>query len=391
MCWRIIGFDNFEVVAFKQFVVMEVGMIDNMEEIIFEDVERQIDVEIPHDVRKLTTQAYDKSVSDVVRMISEKELILDPDYQRNYVWDNKKASKLIESIILNVPIPVIYVSEEQDSSWSVIDGLQRLNSLKRFFDGKFKLSGLEILYELNKCDYKTLPSKSLRMLKNGLLRIIMVTSDSNDDIKYDIFMRLNTGSVHLNEQELRNCLYRGKLNTFLLEKSKNPKWLEMLGLQEPHKRMSDRELLLRFIALGTSWNRVEKKVIGYRGNMKSFLNSFMKQHQNDVANLNYYKTLCEDTIDKVYEIYGELAFRRLNEDGSVTPVNRAIMDAVLISSIPYSLDKLKGKKKEILERFFNDLNRNSDFRGSTLNSTSDTKVLNFRISYWCEVIDDLMQ
>ena len=137
MCGRIIGFDNFDVVAFKQFVVMEVGMIDNMEEIIFEDVERQVDVEIPHDVRKLTTQAYDKSVSDVVRMISEKELILDPDYQRNYVWDNKKASKLIESIILNVPIPVIYVSEEQDSSWSVIDGLQRLNSLKRFFDGKF--------------------------------------------------------------------------------------------------------------------------------------------------------------------------------------------------------------------------------------------------------------
>ena len=131
----------------------------DIQELIFEDIERQNDVEIPHDVRKLTTQAYDKSVSDVVRMICEKELILDPDYQRNYVWDNKKASKLIESIILNVPIPVIYVSEEQDSSWSVIDGLQRLNSLKRFFDGKFKLSGLEILYELNKCDVKTLPSK----------------------------------------------------------------------------------------------------------------------------------------------------------------------------------------------------------------------------------------
>ena len=155
--------------------------------------------------------------------------------------------------------------------------------------------------------------------------------------------------------------------------------------------MSDRELLLRFIALGTTWSRVEKKVAGYKGNMKSFLNNFMKQHQNDAANLNYYRTLCEDTIAKVYEIYGELAFRRLNDDGSVTPVNRAIMDAVLISSIPYSLDKLKGKKKEILERLFNDLNRNSDFRGSTLNSTSDTKVLNFRISYWCGVVDELMQ
>ena len=219
----------------------------------------------------------------------------------------------------------------------------------------------------------------------------MVTADSNDDIKYDIFMRLNTGSVHLNEQELRNCLYRGKLNAFLLDESKNPKWLDMLGLEEPHKRMSDRELLLRFIALSTSWNRIEKKVIGYKGNMKSFLNNFMKQHQNDLCNLNYYRTLCEETIDKVHEIYGEFAFRRLNEDGTVTPVNRAIMDAVLISSIPYTVDELKEKKKEILDRLFNDLNKNSDFRGSTLNSTSDTKVLNFRISYWCGVIDELMQ
>ena len=84
MCWRIIRFDDYEIRTYINFLLRMVRMIDNMEEIIFEDVERQIDVEIPHDVRKLTTQAYDKSVSDVVRMISEKELILDPDYQRNY-------------------------------------------------------------------------------------------------------------------------------------------------------------------------------------------------------------------------------------------------------------------------------------------------------------------
>lgn len=186
----------------------------------YDDVEQATDLEIPHVVRNLTTQAYDKSVSDIIRMISDKDLVLDPDYQRNYVWDNKKASKLIESIILNVPIPVIYVSEGSDSSWSVIDGLQRLNSLKRFFEGRYKLSGLEVLHELNKCDFKSLPSKASRMLKNGLLRIVMVTADSNEDIKYDIFMRLNTGSVHLNGQELRNCLYRGKFNTFLQEEAK---------------------------------------------------------------------------------------------------------------------------------------------------------------------------
>lgn len=107
--------------------------MEEIEQIQYEDNEKQQEMEIPHEVRNLITQAYDKSVSDIVRMIADKDLVLDPDYQRNYVWDNKKASKLVESIILNVPIPVIYVSEEKDSSWSVIDGLQRLNSLKRFF------------------------------------------------------------------------------------------------------------------------------------------------------------------------------------------------------------------------------------------------------------------
>lgn len=365
--------------------------MEAIEDILFDDVEKQQDIEIPHEVRNLTTQAYDKSVSDVVHMITDKDLVLDPDYQRNYVWDNKKASKLIESIILNVPIPVIYVSEEQDSSWSVIDGLQRLFSLKRFFDGKYKLSGLEVLYELNKCDIKTLPAKALRMLKNGLLRIVMVTADSNNDIKYDIFMRLNTGAVHLNEQELRNCLYRGRMNSFIQEEAKNPQWLAMLGLEGPHKRMTDRELLLRFLALSVYWNREQKQVTGYRGNMKSFLNAFMKNYQNDSDNLNYFKALCRETIEKVFKVYGNEAFRRLNEDGSVTPINRAIMDAVMISTIPYTLDSLAAKKNQLKEAMFNNLNENAEFKQSTLTATSDTKILNFRISFWCGVVDEIMR
>lgn len=365
--------------------------MEEQDQIQFDDVERQNDVEVPREVRNLTTQAYDKSVSDIVRMISEKDLVLDPDYQRNYVWDNRKASKLIESIILNVPIPVIYVSEERDSSWSVIDGLQRLNSLKRFFDGKFKLSGLEILHELNKCDFKSLPSKSSRMLKNGLLRIVMITADSNEDIKYDVFMRLNTGAVHLNEQELRNCLYRGKLNDFIQAEAQNPMWLAMLGLKEPHKRMVERELLLRFLALSTNWNSETREVMGYKGNMKSFMNGFMKQYQDDSRNILLFKTLCDETIDKVYEVYGVDAFRRLNEDGSVTPINRAIMDALMIASIPYSKEQLLTRRDDIRHRLFDELNDNNEFRLSTLTSTSDTKVMKFRISYWCDVIAGFMR
>jgi Protein of unknown function DUF262 len=100
--------------------------------------------EIPKEERYFRTQAYDKSIGDVVSMMKSEDIILDPDYQRNYIWDNKKSSLLVESILLNVPIPIIYVSEEEDSTWSVVDGLQRLNSLRRFFENEFKLTGLEV-------------------------------------------------------------------------------------------------------------------------------------------------------------------------------------------------------------------------------------------------------
>ena len=104
------------------------------DEIKYEDQEDAeiVSTEIPKKVRVLQTQAYDKSVSDLVSMIKNHDISLDPDYQRNYIWDNIKASLLIESILLNVPIPVIYVAEDDDSRWTVVDGLQRLNSLRRF-------------------------------------------------------------------------------------------------------------------------------------------------------------------------------------------------------------------------------------------------------------------
>ena len=278
---------------------------DVVKDMIFDDDSDQdskIPYEVPQEVRKLTTQAYDKSVADVVRMIEDKDIRLDPDYQRNYVWDNKKSSLLIESIILNVPIPVIYVSQEQDDTWSVIDGLQRLYSLKRFFEGKFKLSGLEILSELNKHDINSLNPKALRLLKNGLLRVIMITHDSNEEIKYDVFMRLNTGSVHLNEQELRNCLYRGNLNRLLKELTNNVQWQTLLGLKAPHKRMADRELILRFLAIYHGWNIEDKQLVGYKGRMKVFLNEFMsKNHNTNTQNLENWKLLFNETVEKIIE------------------------------------------------------------------------------------------
>ena len=356
------------------------------------DEDSKIPYEIPKEVRKITTQAYDKSVADIVRMIDDKDIRLDPDYQRNYVWDNKKASMLIESIILNVPIPVIYVSQEDDDSWSVIDGLQRLYSLKRFFDGKFKLSGLEILSDLNKSDIATLNPKALRMLKNGLLRVIMITHDSNEEIKYDVFMRLNTGSVHLTEQELRNCLYRGSLNKFLKEVVQNQKWLALIGLKEPHKRMADREMVLRYLAIWRNWDSANGVLKGYKGRMKSFLNSFMNEYKEIKGQeSNEWKRQFEETVDKVYQVYGEYAFKRQGLDGMrEKTINRAIIDVIMLSASQHSMDELIANKERIAQRFLEMTNNDVDFRNSIKIGTSDTKVITLRLSTWCSEVDRII-
>ena len=348
--------------------------------------------DIPKELRKINTQAYDKSVSDIVRMMEDGDINLNPEYQRNYVWDNTRASLLVESIILNVPIPVIYVSQESDDSWTVIDGLQRLYSLKRFFDRDFKLSGLEILNELNKNDVKTLSPKALRILKNGLLRIIVIANDSHPEIKYDVFMRLNRGSVKLTEQELRNCLYRGKLNDTLKILATNVNYLKLMNLKAPHIRMMDCELILRYITLSKKWNKDTDEIHGYKGRMKNLLNEFMYNNQNpDIKTLSEIIIDFEATVNKVISIYGDKAFRRLNEDGEYdTPLNRSLMDILMLTSKYFSFDLLEKNKSKINATLSQLIIHDVDFRNSITIATSDSKVIAYRLSRWFHEINNII-
>ena len=349
-------------------------------------------IEIPKAVRKISTQAYDKRVSDLVRMIEEGDINLNPEYQRNYIWDNKKASLLIESIILNVPIPVVYVSQEEDDSWTVIDGLQRLNSLKRFFDRDFKLSGLEILNELNKSDAKSLNPKALRILKNGLLRIIVISHDSNEEIKYDVFMRLNRGSVKLNEQELRNCLYRGEFNEMLKQLSENKQFLSLLKLTEPHNRMMDCELILRYIALSNTWEINEELIPNYTGRMKNFLNEYMLQNQNpSKKEIEAYKNDFNETVNKVILVFGEKAFRRINNDGEYeTTLNRSIMDVLMVSFKHFKLSQIEKKQIKIARVFKHLITKDQLFKDSITIGTSDKKVIAYRLKRWFTELENII-
>lgn len=349
-------------------------------------------VEIPKQLRSLRTQAYDKSVSDLMNMIDKGYIVFNPEYQRKYVWDNKKASLLVESILLNIPIPVIYASEDDDGNWNIVDGLQRLNSLKRYYDGKFNLKGLEVFNELNNDKYSDLNVKARKFLDNANLRVVLLFNDSHPEIKYDIFMRLNTGSVKLKEQELRNCLYRGELNELIKEIVNEEIVLNIFKLKEPHKRMDDAEIVLRYIAISENYNRDNGVIRDYAGVMKTFLNKFMGNNKN----LSKYekeelKSKCYDTFEKVYEIFGSNAFRKCVDGDFSGPINRSLMDVITISFEEYSLENLKEKKQEIVNLYVELPQVNTKFDDSITFATSSTDVLMNRLAIWREELRRVME
>jgi len=358
--------------------------------LVFDDIEDESQdlTDIPKEQRKLRTQAYDKAVSDLVRMMEDAEICLNPDYQREYIWTDQKASLLVESILLNVPIPVIYVAQEENDTWTVIDGLQRLNSLKRFFDGKFKLRGLEVIKELNGKYFKQLPPKSVSILRNGLIRVIVVLFESHEEIKYDIFMRLNSGAVQLNNQELRNCLYRGALNNMLKRLRTNETFMKLVGLKKPDKRFRDAELILRFFAFLDTWDFKDEKMREYAG-LKPLLNSFMEKNKDaDQQFLLDLEDRFQTTIEKVDKVFGDLAFRRLKAHGVIEKsVNRALMDCIMLSFTQYPENDLVDKKKGIIAQLRMLNLRDQDFIKSVTTSTTDKRGLEYRLKTWQETLD----
>lgn len=337
--------------------------------------------------RKLFIKPYDRMIKDIVDEIEKGMIILDPDYQRNYVWKNDKASLLVESILLNIPIPVIYASEDNDGKWVIVDGLQRLYSLKRFFNNEFKLIGLETLPELNGKRFSNLDSYVQNKLSRGELRIIVLQNDSDENIQFDIFMRLNRGSVTLNEQEMRNCLYRGKLNDLIKDIANNNDYVKIIFPKTKTNRMVTNELILRYLAISENYNKIENIVSNYDGRIKNHLNYFMKEFQNPSnEQLESFKSKFEQQINKSYEIFGEYAFRK--EQGG-NKINASLYECIMIAFEDYTIEQLKDKQDLILQGT-KKLIENVDFEKSIDKATGNTEVLKYRLNTYINMLKEIM-
>lgn len=338
--------------------------------------------------RRLITQPYDLAVSDLVNQIENERLHLRPVYQRKYVWDNKKASKLVESLLINVPIPVCYLAEEADGTRSVIDGQQRLRSLYRYLENQFPLSSLEVLPDINRKRFHQLTGRQQRLIGNRTIRCIVISEDSDPDIRFDVFERLNTGSVALTAQELRNSVYRGPLNRLLKELAEDQRFRRCLG-GRTDTRMAFEELVLRFFAL-------DERIETYRPSLKRFLNVYMRDNKElSDGQLEAMSERFLDTADKAYAVYGEQSFRRaaLSDDGIdwLSTLNSAVYDVVMLNlvRVEASPQELTDAKDAILDITATLMVADEDFADAISLATGDRARLHRRVRLFAKQLSEL--
>ena len=234
--------------------------------------------------RLVSFDSYDLTVASLMEMIVSGAVFVPPEYQRQFIWEPKRQSTLIESIFLGIPIPNIFMATNADATWEVVDGVQRLGSICHFIGSAdllknidltepLKISGLEKLSMLNEASYAQLPKSMQLHFQTRFLKIVVLNDKSDLSVRFDLFERLNTGGVLLTEQEIRNCVYRGPFNESLkdLATSADLRKVVLLGEKAPGGAYED--VVSRFFAYLNNYQNFDHLV-------KSFLNDYMDKSRS---------------------------------------------------------------------------------------------------------------
>jgi len=331
--------------------------------------------------RKLQTNPFDFIVSSINSQIDDKSIILQDQFQRRRVWNDIKASRLIESLILNVPIPVCYFAEIESGAYAVVDGQQRLTSIYRYLGNEFPLRALKIRPDINRKRFHQLPPSDQRLIKNRAIRCIVILKESHPDIRFDVFERLNTATVSLNRQELRNSNYRGSLNKLIVVLCDNGTLLAIRRAKTSDKRMKDAELILRFLAFHFGANLFKSQFTRHLDNYLELGRNFSDQQ------ISEHQIAFETTITKVSSVFGDAAFRRADPKGQPeSQINSAIFDALMLTFAHVDADLLKANAAAVRKTYVEICNKDRDFIDAISRATRDTSRLNTRLERWRQAL-----
>ncbi|MCA8830309.1 DUF262 domain-containing protein [Hymenobacter pini] len=347
----------------------------HLADILFPIRKEDVDVnDIPLEERKVHTETYDFSIHTIHRYLLDESMVV-PNFQREYVWSRNQASRLIESLIIQCPIPVIYLSQTSDEQLLVIDGNQRLSSIKLFLEDEFALSGLTTYPDLEGFKFSELDPRFQRHITNRTLRCITLLKETHPQIKFDVFERLNTGAIQLLPQELRHGIYYGPLIQLTSRLAEN-ELFQHLTKTKDNKRMKGDELVLRFIAFYKEYEIYKLPLIG-------FINRFTEENRNiDNIQQKTLSNIFEKSLKILNTFFGDKTFKILGDKTKSPSFNTALFDAEMISiaRINPNMSLVNQVDKAELTRDVIELMNDENFYRFIKASTSNEAAIKYRIT-----------
>ena len=346
--------------------------------------EKQKDVEIEEQELDLADYPLDDilirtshlSIREIIKEIDEGLYILDPDFQRAFVWSPEQQSRLIESVLMRIPLPVFYFAETKTGKTIIVDGLQRITTFQRFMNDAFKLTHVAQGNDaLRGKKFSELHPKLKNRIKRTNLILYIIDEKAPNRAKLDIFERVNSGTT-ITRQQMRNCLYMGAGTRWLREMAESDFFKKATGFSLNPKTMRDRELINRFCAF---------RLIGvgkYKGYMDDFLSDCLdlmnRMNEEKLENL---ASEFEQSMRNALTVFGKHAFRKHHsEDTARSVINASLFDIFSVAFIKISPTTINRNKKTLQSLFYASMD-NDSFVNSITYSTNQTRQVKARFAY----------
>jgi len=327
------------------------------------------------------------TIEQLLRRINEEALDLAPDFQRHAnIWKDDAKSRLIESLLIRIPLPAFYIDATDEDKWLVVDGLQRLSALKQFMSDKIlRLCGLEYLTNLEGKTYDEIERRYQRRIEETQVTVYLIEKGTPPEVKYNIFKRINTGGLPMTPQELRHALNPGKATKFLAQLATSNEFQQVTKLSKLRKmRMDDREFILGFLAF---------TLTSYKNSQAEKRNLFLSKALSKVNNMSEQELqVIENNFTKAmiaaWQIFGKNAFRKISQHQTqMFPINKALFEVWSVNLSLLSddqLDILKQHKEQLIEKFRNYVDSDREFLASISQAAE-------KIEYRFRIIEKIIQ
>lgn len=352
----------------------------------------EVAITTPFDTSKIRVETKNTQMDALIKRIKNNEINLSPSFQRQGgIWKDSAKSRLIESMLIKIPLPAFYMDATDDDNWLIVDGLQRLTTIKRFVvDQDLTLSGLEFLTDYNGKKFSELPRNFQRRIEETDIVLYLIQPGTPSDVKFDIFRRINTGGEPLSAQEIRHALNQGQVTEFLQKLASSKAFKDATDNGVAAKRMDDRECVLRFLAF------TQFPAATYDSdNFDQFLNNAMA-HINNLGSeaLDHFEQLFENAMNCSAKIFVNDAFRkRYDTHSGRYQINKALFEAwsVNLGNLDSEKQKILVLKKDVIKsKFIQLMNSDKEFESSISQGTGSVRKVRYRFKQIANVIQETL-